>query len=156
VVLGILIVINAVATSATYNIASAQTAMTDIKGLGNYQIGFNAKFLRFNILISQSDANSNNIMSPAKSSKSSIENLNKEINVKNMSSFTPVLPSNSSAKIIHAPLVPNPEAYEKAKADANKMHSTNISDTPILRKIVPNETGATASNIEQTNDSAGR
>src|SRR2546423_14460384 len=84
VVLGtLIIVITLVARSATYNIANAQTLMTHTEGFRNYEVGLNVKFPQHNILISQNDGNSSNIMS---SSTSATKNLNKETNVKNLSS----------------------------------------------------------------------
>lgn len=145
VVLGTLIIVmNLVARSATYNIADGQTLMIHQQGFRNYEIGLNVP--QHNILISQNDGNSSNIMS---SSTSATKNLNKETNVKNLSSSTSAPSSNSTVKIIPAPRVPNPEGYAKAKEEANKMHSSNITEVPNgIRKIVPNET---ASNLSDNN-----
>jgi hypothetical protein len=148
VVLGTLVIV--INLFATYNIANAQNLITHTERLKNYEIGLNVKFPQPIILISQKDGNSSNIMS---SSTSATKNLNKQTNVENLSSSICTPSSNSTVKIAPAPRVPNPEAYAKAKEEANKKHSTNITEVPAgIRKIVPNET---ASNLG-SNDSAVR
>jgi hypothetical protein len=145
----LIIVMNLFARSDNYfNIANAQTLITYTEGFRNYEIGLDLKFPQDNILISQKDGNSSNIMSP---STSATKNLDIDTNVKNLSSLASTPSSNSTVKIIPAPRVPNPETFAKAKEEANKMHSTNTTEVPTdIRKIVPNETASNISNNDFT------